>query len=75
MGYAQPDLAKLVGRGRASEILKRKRRLTLDQIRLLQAEWHIPADLLVGKLPRTRKPAKAKRRQATRATGKAALVG
>ncbi len=48
-GYTQADLAALLGsRSRASEILGGKRALTLDQIRLLQRRWHIPAGALIG---------------------------
>ena len=47
----QADLGHLLGsRSRASEILNGKRELTLDQIRLLAKEWHIPAGALVGEL-------------------------
>jgi len=47
----QADLAKLLGsRSRASEILNGKRDMTLDHIRLLAREWHIPAAALVGDL-------------------------
>lgn len=48
-GLAQPDLARLLGsRSRASEILGRKRPLTLVMIQRLNAEWGIPADLLIA---------------------------
>ncbi len=48
---SQSDLADLLGsRSRASEILNNKRELTLDQIRLLAREWHIPAGALIGEL-------------------------
>ncbi|BCW90114.1 hypothetical protein sos41_32820 [Alphaproteobacteria bacterium SO-S41] len=48
-GRSQADLAELIGsRSRASEILNRKRDLTLEQIRLLSRAWHIPAGALVG---------------------------
>jgi len=44
----QADLAKLLGsRSRASEILGRKRALTLEMIHKLQSEWGIPAELLI----------------------------
>lgn len=44
----QADLAALLGsRPRASEVLNRKRALTVDMIHKLSAEWHIPADCLV----------------------------
>ena len=47
----QSDLARLLGsRSRASEILNGKRELTLDQIRLLARDWHIPAGALIGEL-------------------------
>lgn len=48
-GYGQSDLAALLGsRSRASEILNRKRGLTLEQARLLHREWHIPSDSLLA---------------------------
>ena len=44
----QADLAQLLGsRSRASEILNRKRALTVDMIHKLQSEWGIPAELLI----------------------------
>lgn len=48
-GRTQADLAVLLGsRSRASEILSRKRDLTLDQIRKIARAWKIPAGALVG---------------------------
>lgn len=48
MGLDQQDLARVVGsKSRASEILNRKRPLTIRQIRALQKELNIPADVLV----------------------------
>lgn len=35
------------GRGRVSEVLARKRALSLSMIRKLKAEWALPADILV----------------------------
>lgn len=47
-GYTQGDLARLLGsRSRASEVLNRKRPLTLAMIRKLSREWNIPADCLI----------------------------
>lgn len=44
----QADLAKLLGSGpRASEILNRRRRLTVEMIARLVNEWRLPADWLV----------------------------
>jgi HTH-type transcriptional regulator/antitoxin HigA len=48
MGYNQSDLAKVVGlKSRASEILNKKRKLTLDMIRQLHEELKIPTDVLI----------------------------
>lgn len=47
-GRTQADLAQLLGaRSRASEILKRKRRLSIEMIYRINREWKVPADLLV----------------------------
>ncbi len=44
----QADLAALFGsRSRASEVLNRKRALTVDMIHKLSSAWGIPADCLV----------------------------
>lgn len=46
--FGPGDLAKVIGSAsRVSEILKRKRALTLEMIRKLASEWHIPVELLV----------------------------
>ena len=48
MGYNQTDLANIVGlKSRASEILNRKRKLSLDMIRQLHDKLNIPTDVLV----------------------------
>jgi HTH-type transcriptional regulator/antitoxin HigA len=48
MGHSQAELAELLGsRSRASEILSRKRPLTLAMIQKLREAWHIPAELLI----------------------------
>lgn len=48
MGYNQSDLAKVVGlKSRASEILSKKRKLTLEMIRQLHQTLHIPTDVLI----------------------------
>ena len=48
MGRSQAELAKLIGRNRASEILNRVRPLTLDMIRTISREWSIPVDALTA---------------------------
>ena len=46
-GVGQNDLALLLNsRSRASEILNRKRPLTLDQIRMISDAWDVPVDSL-----------------------------
>ena len=48
LGYSQSDLAKVVGlKSRASEILNKKRKLTLEMIRSLHDSLHIPTDVLI----------------------------
>ncbi|HJS01038.1 MAG TPA: helix-turn-helix domain-containing protein [Flavobacterium sp.] len=48
MGYNQNDLANIVGlKSRASEILNRKRKLSLEMIRKLHETLHIPTDVLI----------------------------
>ena len=47
-GYRQKDLAAVIGsQPHASEVLSRRRPLTLPMIRALTAKWNIPADVLV----------------------------
>jgi HTH-type transcriptional regulator/antitoxin HigA len=48
LSLKQSDLAALVGsRSRASEILARKRPLTMRQAWALHRQWHIPASVLL----------------------------
>ncbi|HEY1300591.1 MAG TPA: transcriptional regulator [Stellaceae bacterium] len=48
LGHTQAELGKVLGsRARASEILSRRRALTIDMIRRISDSWRIPADLLV----------------------------
>ena len=48
LGHTQAELAELLGsRSRASEILSRRRALTVDMIHKISEMWKIPADLLV----------------------------
>ncbi len=48
MGYTQTDLAKIVGlKSRASEILNKKRKLSLEMIRLLHQSLKIPTEVLI----------------------------
>jgi HTH-type transcriptional regulator / antitoxin HigA len=47
-GHTQAELAELLGsRSRASEILSRRRALTVDMIHKISRAWKISADLLV----------------------------
>ena len=48
LGHSQAELAELLGsRSRASEILGRRRPLTVEMIHKISQAWKIPADLLV----------------------------
>ncbi|QUS39438.1 transcriptional regulator [Tardiphaga alba] len=48
LGHTQAELAELLGsRSRASEVLGRRRALTVEMIRKVSAAWKIPAELLV----------------------------
>jgi antitoxin component HigA of HigAB toxin-antitoxin module len=48
LGHTQAELAQILGsRSRASEVLARRRLLTLEMIQRITASWKIPADLLV----------------------------
>jgi HTH-type transcriptional regulator/antitoxin HigA len=48
LGHTQAELAELLhSRSRASEILSRRRALTVDMIHKISGMWKIPADLLV----------------------------
>jgi HTH-type transcriptional regulator / antitoxin HigA len=48
LGHTQTELAELLGsRSRASEILGRRRALTVEMIHKIGEAWKIPADLLV----------------------------
>lgn len=48
LGYKQKDLAEVIGlKSRVSEVLNRKRKLTLEMIRKLHQLLGIPAEVLV----------------------------
>ena len=48
LGYNQTDLAKIVGlKSRVSEILNKKRKLTLEMIRVLHENLKIPTEVLI----------------------------
>ena len=63
-GADRTDLEPMIGgRGRVSEVLTRKRSLSLSMIRNLKEKWALPADVLVRssalKKPRARRSARA----------------
>jgi len=48
MGLKQKDLVEMIGfKSRVSEIMNRKRKLTLDMIRRLNADLNIPTEILI----------------------------
>lgn len=48
MGYTQNDLAEVIGlKSRASEVLNKKRKLSLNMIRNLHNKMNIPTEVLI----------------------------
>ena len=48
LGYTQSDLANVVGlKSRASEILNKKRKLSLEMIRQIHDRLNIPTEVLI----------------------------
>jgi HTH-type transcriptional regulator/antitoxin HigA len=47
-GRSKADLGALIGATRVSEILGRRRKLSISMIRALSEKWGIPADLLIA---------------------------
>ena len=48
MDYKPKDLAKVIGlRSRVTEILNKKRKLSLPMIRKISSQMHIPTDVLI----------------------------
>lgn len=48
LGYSQNDLADIIGlKSRTSEILNKKRKLSLNMIRKLTEKSHIPTEILI----------------------------
>lgn len=50
-GRSRADLGRLIGPSRATEVLQRKRALTLPMIRKIASAWHVPERLLVKEYP------------------------
>jgi HTH-type transcriptional regulator/antitoxin HigA len=48
MGKSQAELGHLITRSRATEVLQRKRPLTLQMIRIISEAWHIPIAALAA---------------------------
>jgi HTH-type transcriptional regulator / antitoxin HigA len=68
-GRSQSDLARVLGsRPRASEIMARKRRLTMSMVRKIASDWQLPAAVLIAAYPlkktSARKTPKSRRQQA-----------
>jgi HTH-type transcriptional regulator/antitoxin HigA len=48
-GFRQKDLARIIGsESRASEVLSRRRSLTVQMIKAIHAAWSIPLESLIG---------------------------
>ena len=64
-GRSRADLAKVIGsRPRASEIMSRKRALTINMVRNLAREWNLPPELLIGPYKLRKRPSGGSRGQA-----------
>lgn len=52
MGMEQKDLVEVIGlKSRVSEVLNRKRKLSLEMIRKLSDTLHIPTEILIRDYP------------------------
>ncbi len=47
-GYSLEDLRKLIGIARASELMNKKRPVSITQAKLLYKEWGVPAEALLS---------------------------
>ena len=59
-GRSRADLGRLIGPSRATEILQRKRALTLPMIRKIASSWNVPERVLIKSYP-LEKPARQSR--------------
>lgn len=50
-GRSKADLAAVIGPTRVSDILERRRKLSISMIRALSEKWGIPASLLIADYP------------------------
>src|SRR3546814_18809048 len=63
-GRTRADLASLIGQSRATEVLARKRGLTLHMNRKIERAWHVPASILVREYQLSRSIRAAAHREA-----------
>ncbi len=47
-GFTRADFAEVVGQNRATELLKKQRKLNLTNIRAIVGAWHMPIGALIG---------------------------
>lgn len=65
MGHSQAELGAILGsRSRASEVLNRRRALTVDMIDKISRAWGIPREVLARPYAIERKPARRASRKA-----------
>lgn len=67
-GYTRAELAKLIGQPRATEILARRRALTLPMIRKIAREWHVPERILIQPYALAGKPSRPASRRLSQAS-------
>ena len=65
-GRTKADFAAIIGADPVSEILDRRRPLTLRMIRAISEHWELPTDLLVADYPVDRSPVSAHGRSTPR---------
>ena len=64
-GRDQADLATVIGlRSRASEVMARKRPLTMNMVRKIASDWHLPAAVLIAAYPIKKSGSRKQRRPA-----------
>lgn len=63
-GYSRADLGRLIGPSRATEVLQRRRALTLPMIRKIAGNLHVPERVLVKSYALAKRAASTRRANA-----------
>jgi HTH-type transcriptional regulator/antitoxin HigA len=73
-GHSRADLGRLIGPSRATEVLQRKRALTLPMIRKIASAWHVPERLLVREYSLRPKVAHVRKKKVSNPATRAAMA-